>query len=582
MARDPRAKQTDVYAGQQARLNRLHTEREIEHEVARFARLGRLLEVILNPALESDIQVRRRLQRLNAWGTTTVYPLLLHLLDRREQGEVTSEQAAAAMLYVESFFVRRLLTGRATNNLNRILLSLVTEMSAEQPADEAVRAYLSTGRKYYASDDEIRVAAATIPYYLNGRPRQRALVLGWLEESYASKEPVDPDDLTLEHVLPQTPTVDWNRALAEDLQPGEDPAQVYEALVHTLGNLTLTGYNSALNNSSFAVKRPKLATSGVAMNQEIAQLDRWGRRQILDRAHDLADCAIRLWPGPVQRGAPSESSVAWDVMNRALAEIPAGAWTTYGDLAALIGSHPVPVGVRLASHPAPNAHRVLQTGGTVSPGFRWLDPRRCDDPLALLRAEGVLLDDDGRAHPSQRITPADLAQLAGINDDDHEGPSRSPHGDGDLHARFLTQLDDLQTPETGRGVRRVLAAWIDLGGHLDFGAAGDTSCFLMARDRADPRGDIWPVAIYPSGRCEVVFQYLTPRAPFGDPQLREELRQRLNSIPGVDLPASKIELRPRFGLTALADSSGQDLFIEQLAWFLHAANKVVRPALSLD
>ena len=45
-----------------------------------------------------------------------------------------------------------------------------------------------------------------MPFYLNGRPGQRALVLRWLDESYGSKEPVKYDSLTIEHVLPQTPT----------------------------------------------------------------------------------------------------------------------------------------------------------------------------------------------------------------------------------------------------------------------------------------------------------------------------------------------------------------------------------------
>jgi Protein of unknown function DUF262 len=131
--RDPRVKQTDTYAAQQTRLDRLTTEAEIEAELSRFARLGRLLKLILHPANEPHPAVRLRLERLNAWGTTTVYPLLLHLLDRRDQGTATSEQIAAAMLNVESFFVRRLLIGRATANINRILLGVVTEMNQELP-----------------------------------------------------------------------------------------------------------------------------------------------------------------------------------------------------------------------------------------------------------------------------------------------------------------------------------------------------------------------------------------------------------------------------------------------------------------
>src|SRR5258708_33492209 len=106
------------------------------------------------------------------------------------------------MLYVESFFVRRLVIGRATANINRILLSVVTEMDSAKPVDGEERQYLSTGRNYYASDPEIRVAASGIPFYLNGRPGQRSLVLQWLDESFGRKEPAEDPLQTIYHRLP--------------------------------------------------------------------------------------------------------------------------------------------------------------------------------------------------------------------------------------------------------------------------------------------------------------------------------------------------------------------------------------------
>ncbi len=552
---DPRIKQTDIYASQQARLNRLHSEPEIEKEIERFARLARLLKLVLEPKQEPDPAVRTRLQHLYDWGTTTVFPLLLHLLDRRDQGKSTSQEIAQAMLHVESFLVRRLLIGRATANINRILLAIVTEMSKQVPVDEAVRQYLSAGRKYYATDADLRAAISTIPYYLNGRPHQRALVLRWLEESYGSKEPVDPKTLTIEHVLPQTLNATWEQTLSEDLQPGEDLRQVHESLVHTLGNLTLTGYNSTLSNSGFDVKRPKLQTSGLSMNQEIAQQQRWGRTQILTRAAALAERAMSIWPAPLRSNIEA-SGPAWDTMATALAELPAGSWTTYGDIAALIGSHPVAVGARLATQPAPNAHRVLQSEGTISPNFRWLEPDRTDNPRQLLEAEGVHFDDHGRAKAAQRVATEDLAVLAGLDPSDlpERLPNPDPGQDSALRDQFVQQLTSLQPAPVAEGVLRLLEAWTDLGGRLSYGTAGETSCFLMANGLNQPGGGIWPAAIYPSGKFEIVFQYLRSRPPFDSVELREDLRKRLNQLADVDLAAAKIELRPGFDLAVLADS----------------------------
>lgn len=201
----------------------------------------------------------------------------------------------------------------------------------------------------------------------------------------------------------------------------------HESLVHTLGNLTLTGYNSALSNSDFAVKRPQLATSGVRMNQEIAQQERWGKPQIHARAAALADRVIATWPGPVHVGAGEGSGVAWEVMDRALSGLPAGSWTTYGDLAALIGGHPVAVGARLSSKPVPNAHRVLQVDGSVAPAFRWLDRQRTDKPRDLLAGEGVVFDARDRASAAQRVGTDRLAELAGLG-----VPERSADAVADL------------------------------------------------------------------------------------------------------------------------------------------------------
>jgi alkylated DNA nucleotide flippase Atl1 len=363
----------------------------------------------------------------------------LNLLDRRDQGSASSDQIARAMLCVGSFFVRRLVTGRATSNIDRILLWVLTEMDQAKPVDEGIRSYLSTGRKYDASDAEIKTAAATMPFYLNGRPGQRALVLRWLDKSYGSKEPVQYDAMTIEHVLPQTPTPWWRHALSESLAGDETFAELHGSLVHTLGNLTLTGYNATMSNKPFDVKKEQLHKSGLAMNQEIALELHWGRVEISARAGHLAKRIADAWPGPVDT-SPEETSASWDVMAKALAGIPAGTWTTCGD--PLIGSHPVPVGVRLASHPLPNAHRVIQAEGAISPSFRWVDADRTDSPLDMLRAEGIIFDGQGRADQAQRLTDEDLAQFAGLTLGDlpETLPLPADGLDPELRDRFVEQL----------------------------------------------------------------------------------------------------------------------------------------------
>ncbi|SFR24367.1 Protein of unknown function [Lentzea waywayandensis] len=556
--RDARIKQTDTYAEQQARLDRLDGEEAIEAEVARLCGLGTLLHTILHPETEADRAVRTRLQRLKDWGTTTVYPLLLHLLDRRRQGGSTSEEIASAMLYVESFFVRRQLIGRATANINRILLSVVTEMDRAQPVDQAVHAYLSTGRKHYADDDEIRALVRTVPYYLNGRANQRTSILRWLEAEHGSKEPVDLSSLTIEHVLPQTSTDEWEQAVSEALEPGETYEQVHSSLVHTLGNLTLTGYNSELSNSPFDVKRAKLAKSGLVMNQHIAEQSGWGRPQILARADALAERVIAAWPGPLA-GTTPVTSAAWNLMNTVLAALPAGSWTTCGDIASIIGRDSPAVVTRLATTTTPHAHRVLPAGGLVPP-----------DARDLLRSEGVEIDEHGQASAEQRIWFEELAELIGLDVEPAAEPSTEA-----LPDRFLLQLNEKHGDEVTMALTELIEVWDELGGDIGFGAGRETSCFLFARQKDDEGGNIWPLAIYPSGRVEVVFKHLMIRPPFDQAALREELRQRLNEAPGVDIAADRIELRPSFPVEVLLDPAARAVVRETLKWFYEQARSTV-------
>jgi hypothetical protein len=93
----------------------------------------------------------------------------------------------------------------------------------------------------------------------------------------------------------------------------------------------------------------------------------------------------------------------------------------------------------------------------------------------------------------------------------------------------------------------------------------------MARDKDHELGNIWPAAIYPSGKFEIVFQHLSIRTPFDDITLREELRQRLNQLPGVEIAAAKLALRPGFPLEVLVEPKARDALVEHLDWFYQQA-----------
>lgn len=454
---DERAKQSDTYVGQQKRLEKLTSPDEVEAEIIRIAKLGDVLATILDPSHEPDDELRRRLTRIKAWGSTTAYPVVMRMLDRRAAGTTTAQEVAHALTYLESYFVRRIVIGRATANLNRTLLQAVGAIADADHVDVALRDYLSRGRKYFASDKQVRDAVGTVPFYWQGRASQKKLILQWLEESYASKEAVDPSKLTIEHVLPQTLTDAVREAFAAGLPEGSDVAYEHERLVHTIGNLTLSGYNSELSNRAFDEKRAMLAVSGLRMNQEIAAHEVWGAAQIAQRSGDLAERIIALWPGPDETVADDqleEPSAMRRQVASIVAEIPAGRWTSYGEVALVAGSYPQPVAAILSSYPMPNAWRVLQTGGTISPGFRWLDPDRTEDPRDYLESEGLTFDDDGRASAEQFVAAEELAELTGLEIDDDRLRPRAPRPLLAQRKAFFQTVCDL-----GRATSTAITSW---------------------------------------------------------------------------------------------------------------------------
>lgn len=79
---------------------------------------------------------------------------------------------------------------------------------------------------------------------------------------------------------------------------------------------------------------------------------------------------------------------------------------------------------------------------------------------------------------------------------------------------------------------------------------------------------LWPFALYTYGRVEIHFQYLARRPPFEAVGLREELRRRLNDVPGIQIDETEVELRPSFPLSVLADSAARERFCSTIEWAL--------------
>lgn len=109
---------------------------------------------------------------------------------------------------------------------------------------------------------------------------------------------------------------------------------------------------------------------------------------------------------------PPPGAFDWTKAYAAVEAIPTARWTSYGEIAKLVGTAPQAVGNwAMSPKGPPNAYRVLNAAGEVSPGFKWNDPNDERDPRAVLESEGIQFDADGRASPEQRLSADELAAL---------------------------------------------------------------------------------------------------------------------------------------------------------------------------
>ncbi|MCW5890561.1 MAG: DUF262 domain-containing protein [bacterium] len=243
----------------------------------------------IDASREHSTDIRERLVRLQRLRATVCYPFLLNVFEDRASGKMTDREAIDILDVIENFVVRRYVCGTIRAELNEVFTALYRNASRFTRLGEGVREVL--GSRNYPLDEEFFENLQTRKLYAVGEARDRArLILERLEECRAGKERVGTDNLTIEHIMPQTLT-DWWR---EHLGPSVD--ETYELYLHTIGNLTLTAYNAELSNADFPKKAELLRESRLTLNSELPELSRWTREEIELRAKSLAERALEVWP----------------------------------------------------------------------------------------------------------------------------------------------------------------------------------------------------------------------------------------------------------------------------------------------
>ncbi|GAA7185638.1 GmrSD restriction endonuclease domain-containing protein [Helicobacter pylori] len=242
---------------------------------------------------EADKDLNKALGFLVDLKMDVIYPLLLELYSDYKGGFLSKTDFICSIALTESYLVRRAVCGFGTNGLNKTFASFTKKIDKDQYLESIKAHFLSlektTGK--FPKDSEFKNLFITIDFY---NFQKREYFLERLE-NFDTKEPVNIKECTIEHIMPQTLTEEWERDLGENFQA------IHEKYLHTIGNLTKTGYNSEYSNNSFQEKRDMekgFKQSPLRLNQSLKDLESFGEKEIEKRASDLADWALKIWTYP--------------------------------------------------------------------------------------------------------------------------------------------------------------------------------------------------------------------------------------------------------------------------------------------
>ncbi|MFN8545028.1 MAG: DUF262 domain-containing protein [Candidatus Binatia bacterium] len=243
---------------------------------------------------EPDKELAPAFRDLRELKVDVAFPFLLELYHDQAEGRLSRDDLCRAVRLVEAYVFRRAVCAIPTNSLNKTFATFGRVLRKDRYL-ESIQAHFLTLPSYrrFPSDEEFRREISARDLY--NFPRRSY----WLRrlENHGRKERVPVDEYTIEHILPQNENLSpkWCEALGPDWQ------RVQKTWLHTLGNLTLTGYNAEYSDRPFAEKRDMqggFKESPLRLNEGLGALEAWDETAIQQRAARLAVQAAKVWASP--------------------------------------------------------------------------------------------------------------------------------------------------------------------------------------------------------------------------------------------------------------------------------------------
>ncbi|BBK69870.1 RloF like protein [Helicobacter pylori] len=241
---------------------------------------------------EADKDLNKALGFLVDLEMDVIYPLLLELYSDYSDGVLSKADFIPIIALIESYICRRAVCGLGTNSLNKVFPSFTKHIQKDEYFKSLKALFGSlTEKQRFPKNDEFKNLFITIDFY---HFKKNEYFFERLE-NFDRKERVYTHEYTKEHIMPQKLTEEWEKDLGENFQ------EIHDKYLHTIGNLTLTGYNHEYSNKSFQEKQGMekgFKQSPLKLNQSLRDLESFGEEEIKKRANDLAHLALKIWTYP--------------------------------------------------------------------------------------------------------------------------------------------------------------------------------------------------------------------------------------------------------------------------------------------
>lgn len=275
---------------------------DFSQELENIKQLSLHYKKLINPNTILDHNLRKEIEYISRLEINVAYPFLIQVFDDAENGLIDAEILIKILKLIQSYTWRRFVVGLPTNALNKIFMTLYSEIDHEDYYNSLEIALM---RKKHSSkfptNEDIKNALQDKDLY-NIKAKNRNYMFELLE-NFNNREHVDTsnDKITIEHIFPRNPNEDWKTSMS-----AEDYTLFKDRFLNTIGNLTLSGNNGSLSNKSFIVKKEMNNEGGeqgykfsrLWLNDHLKGIEDWSINEYYKRSEAIYNRFINIWDYP--------------------------------------------------------------------------------------------------------------------------------------------------------------------------------------------------------------------------------------------------------------------------------------------